>query len=103
MSTKEKTLRDEIALSVLSGMHVNALGVKNFGDVKGDEFLDLLATTAYRTADAMLRARDKHASVVDQVVVAGEALRDVFLAGQRDHDSSAVHAFDDAVRQLRAS
>lgn len=56
--TDEISLRDKIAMSVLAGMHVNALGVKHFGDVKSTEFLDLLATTAYRTADAMLRARE---------------------------------------------
>lgn len=102
MST-EKTLRDEIAISVLAGMHVNALGVKNFGDVKGEEFLDLLATTAYRTADAMIRARDKRASLVDEVIAAGEAVVNVFLAGQRDHACYEVTEFDDAVKRLRAA
>lgn len=102
MSTA-KTLRDEIAISVLSGMHVNALGVKNFGDVKGEEFLDLLATTSYRMADAMLRARDQRATLIDETIAAAEALRDVFLCGARDHDSQVVHDFDDAVKRLRAA
>lgn len=53
----EEKLRDEFAMIVLKGMHPNAIGIHSFGEVKSDEFIKLLADTAYRIADAMMERR----------------------------------------------